>query len=142
MIPFFGDQFRNAGRAQRAGYAKRLNFKELSTDSLVNIIQEMTTNKSYLNKAREMSAVLRDDLVHPLDKAVWWIEHVAKFRGAKYLKSHAVNMSLFSYLSLDVFGFLIFGFFLIISTIYFAIMYVVRGNTKNVSRKQKKQKKN
>lgn len=134
MVPFFGDQFRNAARAQHSGYAKSLNFHELSTELLVRAIQEMTANQSYSKKAKEMSAVFRDNLVHPLDEAVWWVEHVAKFRGAKHLKSHAVYMSMFSYLLLDVFGVLILSSLSIIFAIYFGIKFIL-------SKKQKEQKK-
>lgn len=49
MIPFFGDQHRNALRAVRAGYAKMLDFKNISTQQLVDTVHEMTTNNSYAN---------------------------------------------------------------------------------------------
>lgn len=62
----------------------------------------ITINKPYLEKAKHTSAVFRDNVVHPLDEAVFWIEHVAQFKGTKHLKSHAINMSWFTYLSLDV----------------------------------------
>lgn len=91
MIPFFGDQFRNAKRDQLNGYAKHMDFNEINTETLVNAIREMTTNKSYLNKARDISAVFKDNVVHPMNETMFWIEHVAKFRGAKHLKSYAVE---------------------------------------------------
>ncbi|XP_031622937.1 UDP-glucuronosyltransferase 1-9-like [Contarinia nasturtii] len=121
MIPFFGDQFRNAGRAQQAGYAKKINFKELSTNILVNTIHEMTTNKSYLNRAREVSGIFNANMIHLLDEAVYWIEYVAKFRGAKHLKSHAINMHWFSNLMFDVIGALLLGLLTAIFVIYFGI---------------------
>ena len=139
----FSDQFRNGRRAAEDGYAKHLNFNELSTDLLVNTIQEMTTNKSYLNKAREISAVFRDNIVHPLDEAVWWIEHVAKFKGAKHLKSHAVNMPWFSYLLLDVFGVLTFGFLSVMLVLYLLLKSLCGRKTSKQDIKQKqKQKQN
>lgn len=125
MIPFVGDQFRNAKQAQRNGYAKYMNFNKMSTETLVSNVEEMTTNKSYLNKAREMSAIIKDNMNHPLDEAIYWIEHVARFKGARYLKSHAINMSWLSYFSLDVFGVLIFGILSIIFIIYFIIKFIL-----------------
>lgn len=137
IVPFFSDQFRNGKRAQEDGYAKHLNFNELSTDLIVKTIQEMTTNKSYLNKAREISAIFKDNIVHPLDEAVWWIEHVAKFRGAKHLKSHAVDMYWFSYLLLDVFGVLTLGFLSVILVLYFVISSVFGRKASKQNTKQK-----
>lgn len=136
MIPFVSEQFRNAKRAERAGYAKQLHFNELNTESLVSTIREMTTNKSYLNEAKYISEVFRDTAMHPLDEAVWWIEHVAKFRGAKHLKSNAVNMSWFTYLLLDVFCGIIFGFLSIIFILYFIIKIVKRKLNEKKKRKR------
>lgn len=137
IVPFFSDQFRNGKRAQEDGYAKHLNFNELSTELIVTTIQEMTTNKSYLNKAREISAIFKDNIVSPLDEAVWWIEHVAKFRGAKHLKSHAVNMSWFSYLLLDVFGVLTLCLLSVILVLYFVISIVCGRKASKQNTKQK-----
>lgn len=50
----------------------------------------------------EISAIFKDNVVHPMDEFIWWVEHVIKFRGANYLKSHAIDMPFFTYLLLDV----------------------------------------
>lgn len=102
LIPFFGDQKRNAYRIKRAGYGEYISFNDLTTESFTKVLNELTSDKSYLAKAKETSAIFRDNLVHPMDEAMFWIEHVCKFKGAKHLKSHAVNMSWFTYLLLDV----------------------------------------
>lgn len=130
IIPFFGDQFRNAKRAQLIGYAKHLEFKKLSTELLVDSVREMTTNKSYLIKAQELSSIFKDEIVHPMDEAMWWIEHVLKFRGAKHLKSQVVNMSWSQYLLLDVFGVLIAGVATLLFLFYVAIRRICNWRSK------------
>lgn len=102
MIPFFGDQFRNAFRVETAGYGKFMSIHDLTKESFSNAINELVSNESYMRKAKETSAIFKDNLVHPMDEALFWIEHVCKFKGARHLKSHAVNMSWFTYLSLDI----------------------------------------
>lgn len=102
VIPFFGDQFRNAHRVSSAGYGKILKYNDISEESFMKYIKGMINDKSYSTKAKHTSAVFKDNILHPLDEAVFWIEHVAKFKGAKHLKSHAIEMSWFTYLSLDV----------------------------------------
>lgn len=138
MIPFVGDQFRNAKRAERVGYAKQLHLNELNTDSLVNTIWEMTTDKLYLNHAKYFSEVFKDNAIHPIDDAVYWIEHVAKFRGAKHLKSHAVYMSWFSYLLLDVFFVIIVGLLSTVVILHLIIKIIKR--TFNEKKKRKRLK--
>lgn len=102
LIPFFGDQHRNAMRASRAGYAKVIDFNDISTDIFVNTVHEMTTNKSYASRMEEISSISKDNLVDPMDEALFWIEYVIRHKGAKHLKSNAIHMSWFSYLLLDV----------------------------------------
>lgn len=103
LIPFFGDQFRNAHRIYKAGYGNFLDHREITTHSFTKAINDIISNESYLMKAKQTSAVLKDNLIHPMDEAMFWIEHVAKFKGAKHLKSHAVNMSWLTFLCLDIF---------------------------------------
>lgn len=102
LIPFFGDQFRNAFRIQTAGYGQFMTFPDVNKESFWKAVNEVLSNDAYLTKAKETSAIFKDNLIHPMNEAVFWIEHVCKFRGAKHLKSQAVNMSWFTYLSLDV----------------------------------------
>lgn len=42
-----------------------------------------------------------------LEKAVWWTEYVIRHKGARHLRSPAVDMSLYQYLLLDVIGFVL-----------------------------------
>lgn len=79
-----------------------MDFRDITSGSLFNAVNEMLTDNKYSNKAKEISAIFKDNPVDPMDTFVWWVEHVIKFRGAKYLKSHAIDMSFFTYLLLDV----------------------------------------
>lgn len=102
LVPIFGDQFRNAYRVKRSGYGNYIYYNDISEESFTKGIIDMISNEGYMIKAKETSAIFKDNLVHPMQESMFWIEHVAKFKGAKHLKSHAVNMSWFSYLIFDV----------------------------------------
>lgn len=121
LLPFFGDQHRNAVRAVRAGYAQMLDFNNLSTDSFVHAVNEIIINPSYANKMTEISSIYRDNLVHPMDEAMFWIEYVIRHSGIKHLKSHAANMSWFLYLLLDILLVNLLIFTTIVFLLYFAI---------------------
>lgn len=103
LIPFISDQYRNAQKVEKAGYGKFLEFRDITTESLTAALNEMLTNKKYSERVKEISAIFNDNLVHPMDEAIWWIEYVCRFKGAKHCKSHVVNMSWFTYLLLDVY---------------------------------------
>lgn len=102
LIPFYGDQFRNAHQISIAGFGKLLDHREITEEAITKAISEMIVNESYSIKVKEVSTIFKDNLVHPMDEAMFWIEHVAKFKGAKHLKSHAINISWITYFSLDV----------------------------------------
>lgn len=139
IVPFFGDQYRNGKRAENAGYGRMLPFTQVTNESLSNLVQEMITNKVYSENAKEASAKLKDNIVNPMDEFVWWIEHVVKFKGAKYLKSNAANMSTFSYLLIDVFAVTIFGISIISYGFYFVLKKIFARKTKiNESPKKKR----
>lgn len=102
FIPLFGDQHRNAREIVEAGHGMELPFSDVTATSLSSHLNEMLTNKTYYNRAKEVSNIFNDYLVHPMDEAMYWIEYVARHKGATHLKSNAVNMSWFSYLLLDI----------------------------------------
>lgn len=138
IVPFFGDQHRNAIRTYNAGYGRYLKFADVTKDALLEIVQEMVSNKSYLNKAKEVSAIYRDNLVDPMEEAMFWIEYVCRHRGAKHLKSNAINMNWFSYLLLDVLVASIFVLVLFVFLIYFAITRLCCRRKSSQSKKVKK----
>ena len=116
FMPFFGDQYRNAKMAEKLGYGHYILFSHLTKNSLKSKIDKMIESKKYFKKAKEMSSIVRDDLVNPLNTSMYWIEYVIKHNGAKHLKSHAIELSWYQYLMLDVIFFLVLSFWIIFKT--------------------------
>lgn len=44
-------------------------------------------NNSYRIAAKKRSSLLRELPINPRKLATWWVEHVAKYKGAEHLKS-------------------------------------------------------
>lgn len=114
FTPLYGDQHRNALRAENHGYGRKLNFKDIAEETLYAKIIEMTANDTYRKKSAQIAAIYRDNLVHPMEESIFWIEYVCRHKGAKHLKSHAINMSWFSYLMLDVLVCVLFAVYLVL----------------------------
>lgn len=121
IVPFFGDQHRNGRRIEMAGYGKVVAYDDLSEPLLTDQITEMLSSNRYFDRARQLQLIWKDNIVQPMDEFIWWIEHVAKFRGAKHLKSHAIHLSLFSYLLIDVFAATFVILLIIVSVIIFGL---------------------
>uniref|UniRef100_A0A034VV73 UDP-glucuronosyltransferase n=1 Tax=Bactrocera dorsalis TaxID=27457 RepID=A0A034VV73_BACDO len=103
-IPLYGDQHRNTIKSVRAGYARTLNFGQMSSEDLLQNVRLLISDGSYKQKALEASRKFRDNPMHPLDEASFWIEYIARHKGAPHLKSYGAYMPLYQYLLLDVFG--------------------------------------
>lgn len=137
LIPFFNDQHRNSHRVVKAGYGKFLSYSEINNSTLSNAVNEIISNDSFMKRAKQISAIFRDNLVPPMDEAMYWIEHVAKFKGAEHLRSHAVHLSWYSYLLLDIIIVNLIGIFVILFAIYYLIRKLIFHS--NIEYRSKKQ---
>ncbi|ODM98017.1 UDP-glucuronosyltransferase [Orchesella cincta] len=126
-FPMFGDQDLNVKQAENAGYAKFFEILELTEEKLETAINEMLNNTRYMNKAKELSKLVRDLPETPLQKAVYWTEYVLRHKGATHLRSAARDLNFFQYYLLDV----LLTFFGIAATIllvaYFVLKRIVKG---------------
>lgn len=49
-----------------------------------------------------MSEIYHDEPVKPLQKAIYWVEYIARHRGASHLHSAAQDMSVIALYNIDV----------------------------------------
>ncbi|XP_023165177.2 UDP-glucuronosyltransferase 2B13 isoform X2 [Drosophila hydei] len=103
-IPLYGDQHRNTIKSVREGYARSLVFSKMNVEDLVSNIEMLIYEPAYKQSALEVSKRFRDNPMHPLEEASYWIEYVIRHRGAGHLKSQGAHMPLHQYLLLDVIG--------------------------------------
>uniref|UniRef100_A0A182NU14 Peptidase S1 domain-containing protein n=1 Tax=Anopheles dirus TaxID=7168 RepID=A0A182NU14_9DIPT len=101
FMPFFGDQDRNADRAIRKGFASKLQFNMLTEHRFAEVVREMTENRAYYERAKQIGHLFTDRLVEPMEEAIYWIEYVARHKGAPHLKSKAIGLNWFEYHMLD-----------------------------------------
>lgn len=102
VVPFFADQMRNARRVVASGYGISMDLDHIDRTSLAETLDKLMREQSYRDKALEVSQILNDNMVHPMDEFVWWVEYVIRTKGAKHMKSHASEMPMYSYLMVDV----------------------------------------
>ncbi|XP_055384246.1 UDP-glycosyltransferase UGT5-like [Condylostylus longicornis] len=147
-IPMFGDQFLNMARAERAGFGITVDYEQLSQKTLGDAIREILSNNKYALQIKEMSRRYKDQPMLPLETAIYWVEYVARHKGADHIKSASQALSFIQYHNLDAFGIILLAFYLV----YRLIMGMLRkvfglcfGRTKTEEKKVKvtnKKKKN
>ncbi|XP_023172067.2 UDP-glucuronosyltransferase 2B15-like [Drosophila hydei] len=100
-IPIFGDQFLNMARAEQNGYGRTVNYEELTAERLLTAIQQLLQDPQAKNLVNDMSARYKDQPQLPLERAVYWIEHVSRHKGARYLRSASQDLDFVQYHNLD-----------------------------------------
>ncbi|XP_046866555.1 UDP-glycosyltransferase UGT5-like isoform X2 [Drosophila willistoni] len=126
-IPIFGDQFLNMARAESNGYGVTVNFKELTTEKLTNAIERIISTPEATQKVLDMSARYKDQKELPLERAVYWVEHVSRHKGAKYLRSASQDLNFVQYHNLDAILILYGGIIFILYCLMLLIRLAFRG---------------
>ncbi|XP_022179701.1 UDP-glucuronosyltransferase 2C1-like [Myzus persicae] len=101
-IPVFGDQQGNSLRAQYQGIAIQFPYFELTHEAFGSALHKLLIDPTYRENAKKSSAMFRDNPLPPLEKAVFWVEYVARHNGAKHLRTAANDLYWFQYMLLDV----------------------------------------
>ncbi|XP_004596268.2 UDP-glucuronosyltransferase 2B16-like [Ochotona princeps] len=106
-LPLFGEQYDNLAHMKAKGAAVRLDWKTMSSTELFNALKTVINDPFYKDNVMKLSRIHHDQPMKPLDRAVFWIEHVMRHKGAKHLRVAAHDLTWYQYYSLDVMGFLL-----------------------------------
>ncbi|CAH0697336.1 unnamed protein product [Spodoptera exigua] len=101
-FPMFGDQSYNAERYEFLRIGKKLDLKTLTVQHFTNTIKTVIGDGSYRQNIEKLRNVMFDQPQSPLERAIWWTEHVLRHGGARHLRGPAANMSWTEYLELEL----------------------------------------
>lgn len=60
----------------------------------------------YRDNIKKRSSLFRESVAKPMDVALYWVDHVLKYGGAKHLQHAGLKLRLYEYYLLDVIAFL------------------------------------
>lgn len=106
-LPVYGDQLSNARMIEIEKWSKTLNIDTMTEDKLNEYIADLLSNHSYTDSAKKVSQLYRDRPLSPLDNAVYWIEYVLRYDGARHMQSVAVHLNFIQNNSLDTIAFVV-----------------------------------
>lgn len=107
-LPQEHDHHLNLKPAMDEGWAFPMSFHYLDERAMHFALDIMFNNTRFADSV-STAAVFRDRQRAPLETAVWSIEYVLRYSGAKHMQSHAVHLNWFQVNSLDVIGVLLFA---------------------------------
>ncbi|XP_031767087.2 UDP-glycosyltransferase UGT4-like [Galleria mellonella] len=124
-LPMLVDQWFNVEQYERLKIGLGLQMEELTEEKFKNALDTVLNDKSYRNNIIKLRTLMADQPQTPLQRAVWWTEHVLRHGSGKHLRSPAANMSWKEYLELELVGYVLLTILtlIIISVFIFVYLY-------------------
>ncbi|CAH1641750.1 unnamed protein product [Spodoptera littoralis] len=126
-FPMFADQPYNAEKYEFFKIGIKLNLDKVTVEQFTNAIKTVIEDKSYKKNVEKLRSVIYDQPQSPLERAVWWTEHVLRHGGARNLRGPAANMSWAEYLELELVFTLLLGLFVFLLTLVYFIRVIVKA---------------
>ncbi|CAH2058058.1 unnamed protein product, partial [Iphiclides podalirius] len=80
-IPMLGDQWYNVEKYVRHKIGLRLDLDVLNEEIFETAIKTVIQDKSYRKNTDRLRGIMMDQPQSPLERAVWWTEHVLRHGG-------------------------------------------------------------
>nr|XP_054750643.1 UDP-glucuronosyltransferase 1-6-like [Lytechinus pictus] len=84
VFPLYSDQYDTGAKVESHGIGIVIDKFNLTEDTIYSALSEIMTRFSYKNNIQRLSAMFRDKPMTPVDKAVYWIDHVLQHGGNQY----------------------------------------------------------
>ncbi|XP_075990407.1 UDP-glucosyltransferase 2-like [Anticarsia gemmatalis] len=101
-IPMLGDQWYNVNKYVELGIGEQIDALTMTGDDLVAAVKKVIANDKYRKNIRRLRSVMNDQPQRPLERAVWWTEHVLRHGGADHLRAPSANTAWSEYYMTDV----------------------------------------
>uniref|UniRef100_A0A182P3N9 Uncharacterized protein n=1 Tax=Anopheles epiroticus TaxID=199890 RepID=A0A182P3N9_9DIPT len=137
-IPIFAEQFQNIQSMVDDGVAMQVNYAELDERTFTRAVNIMVREHRFAERAKTISDLYRDRPQSAMDLACYWVEYVARYRGAPQLHYPGADMNFFQLESLDVIACLLAIFYAVYRVIKLVLRFVFRKMFKS-SKKTKVQ---
>ncbi|RVE51856.1 hypothetical protein evm_003476 [Chilo suppressalis] len=125
VVPFFGDQPNNGAMAEQVGLGLSYSYQDLTEDSFYEAIKTVLSAEMRLS-ARRVSKIWQDRDMKPLDKAVYWVERVARWGHHDPLHSASRDLNIIQISLLDVAATFILGIILLIFVTKMLLSFLLR----------------
>ncbi|KAJ8961044.1 hypothetical protein NQ314_005973, partial [Rhamnusium bicolor] len=137
-IPIYGDQKLNIARAVKNGYAVSVPLQELTEEKLSWALNEVLNNTEYANNVKTHSKIMKDQIVTPLDSAVYWIEYVIRHNGTRHLQSAGLHLTWFKRNLIDIIIVLVVIDLALFLIFYYIIKHIIHYLMKFVRKRENK----
>ncbi|XP_078686597.1 UDP-glucuronosyltransferase 2C1-like [Branchiostoma floridae x Branchiostoma belcheri] len=106
-LPLAADHHDNVARVVGRGFGVKLDIFTMTTEELLQAINHVLETKSYQENVDRAARILADQPTPPMDRAMWWIEHLTRHGGLPHLRTRAHTIPFHQYFLLDVIAFFV-----------------------------------
>lgn len=78
-------------------------------------------NSRYKENIVKRSLLFRERLTEPLETAIYWIDHVLKYKDTAHLRSASAQLTWYELYSVDVFVIAVIVFWIVVKTVKFIL---------------------
>ncbi|XP_053359524.1 UDP-glucuronosyltransferase 2A1-like isoform X2 [Clarias gariepinus] len=117
-IPLILDQFDNTAHLKAKGIAEVLELTDINVDTFTESVKNiLDKRKLYMEHICEISSLLHDTPIKPMDSVIFWLEFVMRHKGAAHLRTESYKMPWYAYHNVDILAFIL-GVFMILFLIF------------------------
>nr|WMP40236.1 UDP-glucuronosyltransferase UGT33AZ1 [Tuta absoluta] len=125
-IPMLLDQYYNTEKYVHLNIGVQLDVETLTEEKFKNALTTVIDDESYRKNIKKLSALMRDEPMSGLQRAVWWTEHVLRHGGARHLRAPAANISWSEYLELELVSLVLLAILVVILLIFTLLLTCYR----------------
>ncbi|XP_046659567.1 UDP-glycosyltransferase UGT5-like [Homalodisca vitripennis] len=125
-IPFLGDQPMNAKFYEAREVGVRLNFNDLSEETIYTALTTVLNTTKYKDNMARLSRIYRDQPTSPADRLVFWVEYVLRHGGAHHLRPASALLPWYQLYLIDILALLLATASVSILFTYFIIRKIYR----------------
>uniref|UniRef100_A0A2A4IVU8 UDP-glucuronosyltransferase n=1 Tax=Heliothis virescens TaxID=7102 RepID=A0A2A4IVU8_HELVI len=130
-VPMLGDQWYNVEKYEHHRIGVKLELGTLTEELFANAVNKVIGDDSYRKNIIKLRDLMNDQPMPPLERGIWWIEHVLRHKGAKHLRSPAANISWSEYLELElvftVLAIVLSALFILVAALYSLYKFVSKN---------------
>lgn len=101
-VPFFFDHVGYAEKFERLGVGRRLRYSDITESTFHDALVSIIHDPRYRERMQRLRQLMCDQKEPPLERALWWVEHVARTAGAPHLRSPALRLHWYELWMLDL----------------------------------------
>ena len=103
----------NAKESEKNGFGISQPYAYLNEKGLYKALDKVLHNSKYLENAQKYGAMVNDQINKPVERAIWWIEHIMRHPKMYQGRSPVHSLYWFQYFLLDVLFFYVFVIYIL-----------------------------